>query len=129
MNTVTPASGVVLRRGPRRPIPPAVRVFGYSVRVFRSGIRRGYPRGPARHSLHSVLHNALCNAPLGVVDRQREPVTSRHVPLAPLFVYISLCIQGPRRSGVCVHVYINRNSGSNTILIPFFNNTIFMKLP
>ena len=54
--------------------------------VFRSGVRRDTL---APHSLHSMLHSALCNAPLWASGL----ITSRHVPLAPLLVYISIFIE------------------------------------
>ena len=59
---------------------PAAQVFGVSARGFGADTRRATPVMPFIR-----CYTVLCNTALGVVDR-------RHAPLAPLLVYISLCI-------------------------------------
>ena len=62
---VTPNSGVVVGRGPRRPI---LRQLGSSARVFGADT-------PTRNSLNLALRNSA----QGVVDVRRGPITSLHV--------------------------------------------------
>ena len=103
--SVTPASRVLLRRGPRRPIP---RLFGCSDIPLGDSARI-----PRRATPFIRGYLVLCNTALGVIDRRCGLVTSRHVPLAPLLVYISLCIRGLSRS--CIYVHIQRNSSDNKL--------------